>query len=299
MWESIMNDLKNSTLGERVLLGIIAGLFAVVGFYVGYEHLSHGVDPILIGSISAVVVMIGSMAAAFIVEELIRRIPSRKNKTEEGDTVKEPKAKKEKPVKEPKVKKEKEAKPSRFKKEKPTAETTETEKPEESPVPEVPSETKEAPVVKVEESTSNGQIKRMTLNPTLREQRLAREAAATPAVKPVEPKVQEPKEEVAASAESDFDGWDEEPVVAKKPVFEAPKAPSRPVAPKPAEPAPVTRAQAIIQEKARQAEEKPQENISLVDFIKAHPDLSARRMVKEYRLAGGTESTDNILELMN
>lgn len=294
-----MNDIKNSTLGERVLLGIIAGLFAVVGFYVGYEHLSHGVDPILIGSISAVVVMIGSMAAAFIVEELIRRIPRRNKDTEEGDTIKEPKAKKEKPVKEPKVKKEKESKPSRFKKEKPSAEATEDEKPEEEFAPAVPAEVKETPAVKVEESTSNGQIKRMTLNPTLREQRLAREAAATQAVTPVTPEVPEPKEETLTSAESDFDGWDEEPVVAKKPVFEAPKAPSRPLVPKPAEPAPVTRAQAIIQEKARQAEEKPQESISLADFIKAHPDLSARRMVKEYRLAGGTESTDNILELMN
>lgn len=297
MWESIMNDLKNSTLGERVLLGIIAGLFAVVGFYVGYEHLSHGVDPILIGSISAVVVMVGSMAAAFIVEELIRRIPGRKNKVENDDTATEPKAKKEKPAKEPKVKKEKGAKSSRFKKEKPTAEATEESSKESTP--ETPSETKEAAVVKVEESTSNGQIKRMTLNPTLREQRLAREALATPAEKQVVPEIKETKKEATSSSESDFDGWDEEPVVAKKPVFEVPKAPSRPVAPKPVEPAPVTRAQALLQEKERQAEEPQQENISLVDFVKSHPELSARRMVKEYRLAGGTESTDNILELMN
>jgi hypothetical protein len=297
-----MNDLKNSTLGERVLLGIIAGLFGVVGFYVGYEHLSHGVNPILIGLISAVVVMIGSMAAAFIVEELIRRIPSRNKQAEkDADAVSEPKVKAEKPVKEPKVKKEKAVKPSRFKKEKgaPVEETAKEEEKDFAPKP-LP-EAKEATVAKVEESTSNGQIKRMTLNPTLREQRLAREEAAAKVAAPTKPEVdvKEPKEDVTASPESDFDGWDEEPVVAKKPAFEAPKAPSRPVAPKPVEPAPATRAQAIIQEKARQAEEPQQESLSLKDFIKAHPELSARRMVKEYRLAGGTESTDNILDLMN
>lgn len=294
-----MNDLKNSTLGERVLLGIIAGLFAVVGFYVGYEHLSHGVNPILIGTISAVVVMIGSMAAAFIVEELIRRIPSRNKQTDDDGTVTESKVKAEKPIKEPKAKKEKAVKPSRFKKEK-TIEAKDTaEESEEDFAPSTLPVEKEAPVAKVEESTSNGQIKRMTLNPTLREQRLAREAAAPKTVEPAKTEIQGPKEESLTSAESDFDGWDEEPVVAKKPVFEAPKAPSRPVIPAATEPAPATRAQAIIQEKARQAEAPQQEAISLADFIKAHPELSARRMVKEYRLAGGTDSTDNILDLMN
>lgn len=274
-----MNDLKNSTLGERVLLGIIAGLFGIVGFYVGYEHLSHGVNPILIGIITAIVVMIGSMAAAFVIEELLRRVPAHRKNV---DATAETKQKKEKAAKEPRVKKEKTPRIRKEKEAKPDKEESQKET-QDKPVL-LPSEKPEAKVV--EEPKPNAPLKRMTLSPTMREKRVTQEETTKPTAPSKPVALTEPTKPV--ESEPDDSAWDlDEPVVLP---VKVPQAPTRPTLP--------TRAQARIEEKAK--EETPvSKEISLVDFIKAHPDLSARRMVKEYRQAGGTESTDNILELMN
>lgn len=218
-----MNDLKNSTLGERILLGIIAGLFAIGGFYVGYEHLSNGVSPWLIGGITAFIVMIGCMAAAFIIEELIRKIPARKKYEKERTE----------PLFDAGSKL-------------PAGEKFEDEE------------------VKVEpanlQEVKSVPAKRMTLMPSLKEQRLKKEAEAS---KPVIE-----KEAVVSSPE-----WDEEEII----------VPQKPVPPV----------------KPNVKQEESAESLKLTDFIKAHPDLSARKMVKEYRLAGGTDSTEDILNLMN
>jgi hypothetical protein len=269
MWKSIMKDLKNSTLGERVLLGVIAGLFALVGFYVGYEHLSNGVNPWLIGGITAFIVMIGCMAAAFILEELIRKIPVRKKYEAERTEPLFDAGSKLPAGEEFEDKKEKAARKA-VKAQEATSERT------------------ESPTEEAEKKPSFA--KRMTLAPSLKTQRIqkeAEEAKKAEATTPVETtktsvtpvvKTKAVTPEATPSASSEWD-LDEELVV--KPV-----APIKPVAPK----APETK---------KHVKEEYTEPLSLVDFIKAHPELSARKMVKEYRLAGGTDSTDDILNLMN
>lgn len=237
MWKSIMNDLKNSTLGERILLGIIAGLFAVVGFYVGYEHLSNGVTPVLIGSITAVVVMIGCMAAAFIIEELIRKIPSRK-KHEEN---------REKPLFDSQSKL-----PAGEEFNDADADLTKT----------------------ITKGFTRPSF--MKSKPSLEETTVTKEENVT--------------EEVKSSPE-----WEAEEKV---------EIPAKPVAPeKPrgrrAQGQPATQAITTVDQTVAENIEAKEEAPKLTDFIKAHPELSARKMVKEYRLAGGTDSTEDILNLMN
>lgn len=282
MLNSIINDLKNSSLGERALLGIIAGLFAVAGFYVGYEHLSNGVNPILIGAITAFVVMIGCMAAAFIIEELLRKIPAHKANVE-GAKPKTKEAKAKEP-KEPKV-----ALKRKPKEEAPIAESikddaskVETEKPETLDEP----KTTETPKVTEPVVAPKETVKRMTLIPT------APKRPEVPA-KATLPVVEEKKEE--PEAKSDPSAWDEdENIVVKKQEPIKPAAPVRPsldVKTLPAKDAPVVSTQVP-------EEQKKDSPLSLEDFIKQNPGLSARKMVREYRLAGGTESTDNILSLM-
>lgn len=259
-----MNDLKNSTLGERVLLGVIAGLFALVGFYVGYEHLSNGVNPILIGAITALIVMIGCMAAAFVFEELMRKIPGRKKYEEERKKPLFDAGSKLAPGEEFEDKKEKES-------------STETAKTESKP----------------------SFAKRMTLLPSLKEQRLEKEnteeAVKQPDVKTSEIK-ETPKQEelVAENAPTSSSEWDTDDEIIVKP---KPVAPVKPVSPK----APLTTKVPVTTVTPQEPEEKIEtsEAPSLVDFIKAHPEYSARKMVKEYRLAGGIDSTDDILNLMN
>lgn len=249
-----MKDIKNSTLGERILLGIIAGLFAVVGFYVGYEHLSNGVNPIVVGSITAIVVMLGCMAAAFILEELIRKIPAAKKSNYEEIR-----------------------KQHLFGNKKDSATTEESEKKK---------AVKEEP--KTEEVTPAQKpafARRMTLlTPaeavaSTKEQKLPQKVETN-----IEKDVKNEEITVNEEAVSSSEWEDEEIIVKPKPV-----APVRPVAPKAPEKATV----------ATPVAENQSESLSLVEFIKAHPEFSARKMVKEYRLAGGTESTDDILNLMN
>lgn len=249
-----MNDIKNSTLGERILLGIIAGLFAVVGFYIGYEHLSNGVNPIVIGSITAIVVMLGCMAAAFILEELIRKIPAAKKKNYEEIR-----------------------KQHIFGSKKDSATTEEPEKAE--AVKEEPTAEEVVPEQKP------AFARRMTLlTPaeavaSTKEQEFPKKAETN-----IDKDVKNEEATVNEDAVSSSEWEDEEMIVKPKPV-----APIRPVSPK----APEKEAE------ANTVAESQSESLSLVEFIKSHPEFSARKMVKEYRLAGGTEPTDNILNLMN
>lgn len=74
MWRSIMHDLKGSTLGEKILLGIIAAILATVGFYLGYAQLSNGVNSLTVGIIVAFAVMVGGIALSFIVDEIIKAL---------------------------------------------------------------------------------------------------------------------------------------------------------------------------------------------------------------------------------
>lgn len=254
-----MNDLKTSTLGERILLGVIAGLFGLVGFYVGYEHLSNDVNPILIGAITAVIVMVGCMAAAFILEELIRKIPAAKKKNYE-EIRKQPvfgTKKKTSGTKEPQ-----EQKPS------PEEATKEPATEEAIPEPK-PAFAKRMTLLAPAQAVSLTENKKAEVK--------AEENVAVEKVNKEEPK---DLENTASSSE-----WDEEEIIVKpKPV--APVRPSAPSAPEKAK------------EEVAVSEDKA-ESLSLREFIKAHPEFSARKMVKEYRLAGGTESTDDILNLMN
>ena len=247
MWKSIMDDLKASTLGERVLLGIIAGLFALVGFYVGYEHLSNGVNPWLIGAITALVFMIGCMAASFIIEELLRKIPARKKHEE----------KRKQPLFDAGSK---------------------------LPAGEEFEEDKQKEISETPKGIKPSFAKRMTLRPEAKEQEIEKEIStfesensSTAITK------KEPVEPIIPSASSE---WDEEITIPSKPI-----APIKPKSTKTVE--------KVSKENNTPATEEQPTPLSLAEFIKANPELSARKMVKEYRLAGGTESTEDILNLMN
>lgn len=69
-----MHDLKVSTLGEKILLSIIAAIMATIGFYLGYAKLSNGVNSLVIGFIVAIVFMVGGLAVSFILDEIIKMI---------------------------------------------------------------------------------------------------------------------------------------------------------------------------------------------------------------------------------
>lgn len=251
MWNNIIQELKISTVLEKVVLGIIAGIFAVLGYYVGYAHLSNGVNPVLIGSITAFIMMIACMMVSFIGEELLKQA-----KTE----------KKEKGPKEPKAPKVKKAK---------NKESAKT-KPEET-------EIEQANVAKLE-SNELTDAEDASTGLQMPSEAVVSMAVENSSFKPVKPATVPVKP-----------SEDTQPVtrrqrrIAEAQVKASPKE----------EASLETKATPVTKESVVPAQEETKDGLTLKEFIAAHPDYAPRKMAREYRAAGGTESTDNILELMS
>lgn len=248
MWTNIIQELKLSTVLEKVVLGVIAGIFAVLGYYVGYAHLSNGVNPILIGSITAVIMMVACMLISFIGEELIKRARTEKKE-------KEPKAPKEKKAKKQKTETNKAEEDAFEQANVAKLETNElTDAEDASTGLQMPSET----VISM--ATENSSFKPVK--------------SATEAVKP---------------------SIDSQPATRRQRRITESQVKTSPKE----DVSPVTKSTPVAKEKVTSVAEEPKTGISLKEFIEAHPDYAPRKMAREYRAAGGTESTDNILELMS
>lgn len=240
MWTNIVKEIKISTVLEKVILGIIAGIFAVIGYYVGYTHLSNGVQPVLIGIITAVILMVACMLISFIGEELLRRMRAGSKEDKEDEPKKAETAKQE------------------------TVESTDTG-------------SEEANVAKLESNELTDA-----------------EDASTG--------LQVPSEEVIDMAVENSSFKPVKPVTEPvKPSEDAPMMTRRQrrasVAPVKAEPVEAKMEKVEVKNEPVVVEE-PKVSVTLKEFIASHPDYAPRKMAREYRAAGGTESTDNILELM-
>lgn len=241
MWTNIVKEIKISTVLEKVILGIIAGIFAVIGYYVGYTHLSNGVQPVLIGIITAVILMVACMLISFIGEELLRRMRAGSKEDKEEEPKK--------------------------------AETAKQE-----PVESTDAGSEEANVAKLESNELTDA-----------------EDASTG--------LQVPSEEVIDMAVKNSSFKPVKPVTEPvKPSEDAPMMTRRQrrasVAPVKAEPVEAKTEKVEIKDEPVVVEE-PKVSVTLKEFIASHPDYAPRKMAREYRAAGGTESTDNILELMS
>ena len=241
MWTNIVKEIKISTVLEKVILGIIAGIFAVIGYYVGYTHLSNGVQPVLIGIITAVILMVACMLISFIGEELLRRMRAGSKEDKEDEPKKAETAKQE------------------------TVESTDTG-------------SEEANVAKLESNELTDA-----------------EDASTG--------LQVPSEEVIDMAVENSSFKPVKPVTEPvKPSEDAPMMTRRQrrasVAPVKAEPVEAKMEKVEVKNEPVVVEE-PKVSVTLKEFIASHPDYAPRKMAREYRAAGGTESTDNILELMS
>lgn len=254
MWSNIINELKISTILEKVVLGIIAGIFAILGYYVGYTHLSNGVNPVLIGIISAVILMVACMIISFIGEELLKRTatdyrekskagkskkPGKAAVTEETDTAGK--------VTDAETVADNE-----------TVETKEDEASLDTPA------SPQKPSVAIEDTTVENSSSSTS-------------HAVTEPVKPSVPTTDGVQRRTRRA-------YPQRPRTEQAIADTTPKTPAKPAVVSPVEPV---------------EETKDATQLSLKEYIASHPDYAPRKMAREYRAAGGTDSTDDILELMS
>lgn len=266
MFKKIVDDLKESTLTEKILLGIVAGIFSVLGFYLGYAYLSNGVNPFLVGIIAAIIVPIGGMSIAFILDELYK---SAKRK---------------------------------FSKNKTTVENNETNGIQETTDETVSIDSVEPTEAVVEPMPESESIRVLPTTDGIND---GYETIGTPVSieeEPVETADEvQPEPEVLIVADPvdrnlpDAPEKAQEVSEATQGVSTVPERPERPTRPS------VSIVETVGEESAEETSTPVEEStgsLTLADFIKAHPDYSPRKMAREYERAGGKESTENILELM-
>lgn len=253
MWSNIINELKISTILEKVALGIIAGIFAIIGYYVGYTHLSNGVQPVLIGIITAVILMVACMLISFIGEELLKQAVSEKK--QKSETAKEPNLKKDK-----------------VKKSKTTPESDETEtKDTEKDVDATADTVSDAVTVSTEPDT----------------------------VSDASTSLQEPSDAMTDTRVRNSPSTAEKPVT--EPVKASPPAQESAQKRNRREAGQRLKSEAVpLKEISKPVTETAEATpLSLEEYIAAHPDYAPRKMAREYRAAGGSESTDDILKMMS